>query len=206
LRTIGADWSKLSAQRLRASPAPAATRATGRGAVLALQASIGNAAVARLLRTPDAATVDDAVEALDLAPAAKAAALALHTAHPEIVFTSGRRDVAEQAHAMASNIVSSHNRKWIEQTYASATALQKWVDDNPAATTVDQLAAGLKGVLDSMSDADRRKVSKHLSGDAFDVQPQTKDAEKIKQDIRALPGLTRFLDHEGGLDRWHAQF
>src|SRR5207244_8004636 len=98
------------------------------------------------------------------------------------------------------------NRKWIEQTYAAAASLQKWVDDHPKATTVDDIAAGLKETLDGMTEAARGGVSKHLSGEAFDVQPQTKDAEKIKADMRALPGVTKFLDQEGGLVRWHAQF
>jgi hypothetical protein len=90
---------------------------------------------------------------------------------------------------MASNIVSSNDRNWIKDTYKAATALQSWVD-----------------VLDAMSDQDKGKVSKHLSGDAFDVQPQAKDGATIKGDIKKLPGLTKFLDREGGLERWHAQF
>lgn len=56
---------------------------------------------------------------------------------------------------------------------------------------------------------DRRKgrLSKHFSGMAFDVQPVDGPAgDKIKAAIRKLPGLTRFLEKEGGLVRWHAQF
>jgi hypothetical protein len=107
---------------------------------------------------------------------------------------------------MASNIVSSNNRNWIKDTYKAAGALQSWVDSNPTKTTVAEIAKGLEGVLDAMSDEDKGKVSKHLSGDAFDVQPQAKDAATIKDDIKKLPGLSKFLDHEGGLERWHAQF
>ena len=33
-----------------------------------------------------------------------------------------------------------------------------------------------------------------------------KDAEAIKKTIRGLDGLDKFLDKEGGLVRWHAQF
>jgi hypothetical protein len=155
----------------------------------------------------DAGTSTDAdIDQLDLSATAKTAAQQLKKAHPEIVFTSGRRDVAGQAHAMASNIVSSGDRKWIEKTYAAAGTLQKWVDDHPKATTVEDISAGLKGLLDTMTDTDRAKISKHLSGDAFDVQPQTKDAAKIKADMAALPGATKFLSQEGGLERWHVQF
>jgi hypothetical protein len=49
-------------------------------------------------------------------------------------------------------------------------------------------------------------MSRHLSGDAFDVQPVEDNADAIKQTIRKLPGLQLFLDREGGLVRWHAQF
>jgi len=49
-------------------------------------------------------------------------------------------------------------------------------------------------------------LSKHLSGEAFDVQPVDKDAEAIKKTIRGLTGLDKFFDTEGGLVRWHAQF
>jgi hypothetical protein len=38
------------------------------------------------------------------------------------------------------------------------------------------------------------------------VQPVEKDADEIKKSIKGLKGLTRFLDMEGGLVRWHAQF
>ena len=43
-------------------------------------------------------------------------------------------------------------------------------------------------------------------GEAFDVQPVDKDADAIKKTIRGLDGLGKFLDSEGGLVRWHAEF
>ena len=151
-------------------------------------------------------TADADIDALDLAPNAKKAAKKLKEEHPDITFTSGRRNVTEQAHAMASNIVSSKNRKWIEQTYASAAKLQQWVDNHPDTKTVDDIAKGLETVMNEMSESERGKVSKHLSGEAFDVQPRERDADTIKKDIRNLPGITKFLEKEGGLVRWHAQF
>ena len=141
---------------------------------------------------------DPAIDALDLSPTAKAAALALKKLHPEIVFTSGRRDVTEQAHAMAVNIVSSKNRNWIKDTYKSAATLQQWVDDHAEATTVDAIATGLETSMNAMSDSDRGKVSKHLGGAAFDVQPQEKDADQIKTDIQALPGLASSCPPKAG--------
>jgi hypothetical protein len=161
---------------------------------------------AALLASQSTTAADADIEALDLAKTAKEAAKTLKKKHPDILFISGRRTVVEQAQAMASNIVKSNNRQWINDTYPSAAKLQKWVDDNPKATTVDDIAKGLETVLNAMADSDRAKISKHLSGEAFDVQPQDKDAVTIKKDIQALPGITKFLDKEGGLVRWHAQF
>jgi hypothetical protein len=124
-----------------------------------------------------------------------------------VKFTSGRRDKQQQAHAMATNVVL--NRSWIRETYipsAARDACQKWVDTNKDKKTVDEITAGLKSVFDALSDSDLAHLSKHLSGDAFDVQPVDKNAEDIKATIRALPGLDKFLEREGGLVRWHAQF
>lgn len=151
-------------------------------------------------------STDAAIEALDLAPKAKTGAYALKAKHPDIKFTSGRRNRAGQASAMASNVV--HNRQWIQQTYASPNKmlLQNWVDSHPEATTAAALTAGLLEVLNGMSDEVLGTISKHPAGLAFDVQPVTKNAEEIKSDIRALPGIGKFLEKEGGLVRWHASF
>lgn len=152
-------------------------------------------------------TSDPQIEALDLAVTARTAAYALKKAHPSVKFTSGRRDKADQADAMASNVVK--NRKWIEQTYAKSdlrTQCQDWIDKNTDKATRADIAAGLLEVLNAADDAALGKLSKHLSGEAFDVQPVDKDAEAIKKTIRGLPGLDKFLDTEGGLVRWHAQF
>jgi hypothetical protein len=152
-------------------------------------------------------SVDPDIEALDLRGDAKAGAYTLKKAHPSVKFTSGRRDKADQARAMASNVI--HNRKWIAETYAStkaSKACQKWVDDNEKITTQDEIAKGLLGVLNGFSDDQLALLSRHLSGDAFDVQPVETDADAIKKTIRGLQGLDKFLEKEGGLVRWHAQF
>jgi hypothetical protein len=155
--------------------------------------------------------VDSSIEALDLAPVAKKAAYDLKKLYPHVVFTSGRRSLEDQARAMASNIATDPpNRKWIEQTYhksAVSKACQKWVDDNPSKTTQKDIAAGLMSVFDSMTAAQVSQISKHLSGEAFDVQPVTKDASKIKKTLRQLTkDGGKFLEKEGGRTRWHAQF
>jgi hypothetical protein len=150
---------------------------------------------------------DPDIEALDLSDAAKKAAYELRKQFPSVVFTSGRRDKGQQASAMASNVVL--NRTWIQETYtesAASEACQKWVDDNKDKKTKKEIADGLKGVMDGLTDAQLAQLSKHLTGDAFDVQPVDKDGAAIKKAIRGLAGLGKFLEKEGGLVRWHAQF
>ena len=151
---------------------------------------------------------DPAIEGLDLAPTAKKAAYELKKAKPSVVFTSGRRDKDEQASAMAANIVKD-GRDWIKETYAKSKArddCQKWVDDNKEKATKAEIAAGLKGVLDGLTDAQLNALSKHLSGQAFDVQPVDPDKDEIKKAIKGLTGITKFLEKEGNLTRWHAEF
>jgi len=152
------------------------------------------------------------IEKLKLSSTARKAAYLLIKKHPTIEFTSGRRNKKGQARAMASNVVK--NRNWIKETYAKSKAslkCQKWVDDNPEKTKKTEIRIGLEGVLNSLNDRQLSRLSKHLSGDAFDVRPitsraKTRKAKKIKRTIRRLPGITKFLAKEGGLVRWHAQF
>jgi hypothetical protein len=144
------------------------------------------------------------IEEMNLEPVAKKAATILQQKHPQIKFTSGRRTIFQQAHAMAGNVVK--NRKWIGQTYIAAAKLQQWVDAHPEAKTVDAITAGLEKTMKEMPEQDLLKISRHLTGRAFDVKPVTANAKKIKADIQALPGLHKFLEKEGGLVRWHAQF
>jgi len=156
---------------------------------------------------PAETATDSEIEALDLADIAKKAAYELKKKFPSVTFTSGRRDKNGQASAMASNVVL--NRTWIQETYAksdASEACQKWVNENKDKKTKAEITTGLKGVLDGLTDKQLAALSKHLSGDAFDVQPVEKDAEGIKDVIRNLTGLSKFLEEEGGLVRWHAQF
>lgn len=149
---------------------------------------------------------DPTIEVLTLSPVARTAAYALRKAQPDVIFTSGRRSLAEQAAAMAGNVVL--NRQWIAQTYKSSeakTALQAWVNAHPAAKTKDAIATGLLSVLVSLGDK-ATAISRHLTGDAFDVKPVSPDTTNIRTSIRQLPGLVLFLEKEGGLVRWHAQF
>lgn len=148
------------------------------------------------------------IDDLDLQDYVKDAAEQLLAAHPSVVFTSGRRTVKEQADAMAGNVVA--NRNYIEETYAASSerdALQKWVGDHPEATTKAAISAGLEGIMNGWSDAQKRKLSLHFSGEAFDVEPVSgSDGDAIKTTIKSLPKLRKFLESEGGLTIWHAEF
>jgi hypothetical protein len=152
---------------------------------------------------------DPAIERLQLVGAAKKGAAQLKKEFPSIVFLSGKRSVSEQAHAMADNIVSSGRRNYIRTVYKASSArtkLQNWVDQHPQATTVAAIASGLERTLEAMEPGEQHLISKHLTGEAFDVQPPSHDAERIKAAMNALPGRSFFTTSEGGLTRWHVQF
>ena len=148
------------------------------------------------------------VSDLNLVDYAAASAMKLKADFPSVVFTSGRRNSQQQANAMAGNI--AQNRKWIEQTYLASPerdVLQKWVDSHPSATTKEQISAGLIGIMNGWSDAQKKTLSRHFSGQAFDVQPVAgTPGNLIKTGIKALPNLRKFLEQEGGLIIWHADF
>jgi hypothetical protein len=158
-------------------------------------------------------SADDAAEApmsgnFGLANCALQVAQAMQAKFPGAVITSGLRDLAAQAHAMASNVPA--NRQWITQTYASDAAkgpLQAWVDANPDATDVDSIAAGLLSVLQGYDAATLHALSWHLTGDAFDVQPSNDTGlhDWLAAQAKSVSGA-KFLDTEGGLQRWHSQY
>jgi hypothetical protein len=148
------------------------------------------------------------VDDLDLVDYAKAAAVNLQTDFSDVIFTSGRRNVTQQANAMAGNVVQ--NRNWVAETYAASKerdALQEWIDDNPTVTTKDPIAAGLVGIMSNWTDDQKSGFSRHFSGQAFDVQPVVgARGDAIKAAVKSLPDLRKFLDSEGGLVIWHADF
>ena len=169
---------------------------------------IGGPSFARQLATVAAQPGSDPqIEKLNLRDTARRAAYTLKFKHPQVVFTSGRRNKADQARAMSQNVATKHD--WIAATYAvnkASTACQAWVDANPQATTAAAIEAGLLGVLNALSDAELGQLSRHLSGDAFDLQPVEPETAGIKDTVRTLAGLRQFLESEGGLLRWHVEF
>lgn len=155
------------------------------------------------------------VERLGLISPAREAALALAKRFPEIEFTSGRRGTLAQARAMAYNIVASENRRWASLVYKPSkalTAIQNWINANPDVKGVGQLADGINAVLVALDWRETAKLSKHLTGEAFDIKPLPRDRRnaarraEILEAIKQSKGLTLFLEREAGLERWHAQF
>jgi hypothetical protein len=148
------------------------------------------------------------VDELHLSPNAKSAAGSLvQQFGAKMVFTSGRRDIAQQAAAMAPHVLK--DRRWIIKTYrdvVNATEMQQWVDGNPQAKTTATIAAGLLSVMSGWA-ADRlRRLSWHLSGDAFDIMPlQEPDDKAVTKAIRALPHFEKLLTKEGNDVVWHVQ-
>jgi hypothetical protein len=148
------------------------------------------------------------IDALALAPTAQRGAYTLKAVHPEVTFLSGRRSVAGQAGAMAANIVET-DRDWMSRVYRPSTArdaCQQWIDRNPQAVSEDEIAAGLQAVMVALTPGQLSELSKHLSGEAFDLAPVSQNAAAIWATIASLPGCTWFTDTEGGLQRWHVQF
>src|SRR5262249_23488053 len=88
----------------------------------------------------------------------------------------------------------------------SSRNCQQWVDAHSQATSADQIAAGLLETMNALTDTEIGQLSRHLSGDAFDVQPIIPDSDGIIETIRDLPGLRQFLEREGHLICWHAEF
>lgn len=154
------------------------------------------------------------IDQLELNPTAKQVANDLLSAHPNVIFTSGRRNRYTQAHAMAENVVKE--RDWIQRTYLHAADLQSWVDQNPDAQDVKAIADGLYQVLLAMAPEQLVTISRHLTGDAFDLQPLVDEENLPTVTGTAVIGwlirrrdeqkdVEKFLDHEGGLCRWHIQ-
>jgi peptidoglycan hydrolase-like protein with peptidoglycan-binding domain len=156
---------------------------------------------------PPSGSVDPAIEKLNLLEPARSGAYAIKRKHPWVVFTSGRRDAAGQAWAMAGNVVRS--RPWIGQTYARnpvSIAAQAWVDAHPEARTQQAIADGLLSVFRQFSPRDLGRLSFHMSGLAFDIRPVPAQESAIRQTVNSIPGVKEFLTKEGDLIIWHVGF
>ncbi len=148
---------------------------------------------------------------LNLVGRAAIAARELAHLHPDVEFTSGRRSIEKQAEAMAKNIARS-SRQWIVRTYKASDAseaIQAWIDAHPEATTQNDLCRGIVSVMHALAPEDLGKLSKHLSGEAFDVKPVTGMwGNMLLSTLRRVVARNHgtLLEQEGGLTIWHAQF
>lgn len=157
------------------------------------------------------------IETLKLNGQALEGAKTLFAKHPFVVFTSGFRTAAEQAEAMATNVIQSQDSEWIAKTYAPSKirdALQANVRgfvgnvEQTRKELIQDLTLIFTRTMLAFPDKERGHISKHLAGLAFDISPITAEprASHVRYSIQHLPGLTKFLEHEGGLLRWHVQF
>jgi len=133
------------------------------------------------------------------------AANEIKKAIPSVVFTSGKRDMREQADAMATNIVKQ--RSWVSATYMRSYAsdmCQQWVERNPKSKTRQEISDGLFSVLQTMTYTQLGALSKHLCGLAYDIRPMgDKERDIISVIVEKHGG--KFLTHEGDLVIWHCQ-
>lgn len=125
---------------------------------------------------------------------------------PGAVITSGRRYVHEQARAMAENVMRS--RSWIGDTYRqplclAASQLHALAQSHSKAG-VDELSALFTDALQAYPEGELRKLSRHITGEAFDVRPASHAVQEFLHDAAIREG-GRFLTREGGLVIWHWQ-
>ena len=159
------------------------------------------------------------IEQMHLSPNARRAAQLVLAAHPTVLFTSGRRDVRDQARAMAENTIR-YGTDWLGQTYknqAMVQALVTWTHTHlDSAASVPLMTEGFYQTLVS-DQAGQLTQFPHVRGDAFDIQcprfasgqidEQTVSA--IRRTIETLPnelGLQLILTKEGSHRVIHAQF
>ena len=159
------------------------------------------------------------LDEMRLSPNARYAAQLVLARHPSVVFTSGRRDVREQAKAMAANTLR-YGVAWLGQTYKNrqmVEELESWMEQNLEKTaSLSMLAEGFYLTLQS-TQAGQLSQFPHCRGDAFDIQcPRYADGRinegetsAIRTVIETLPqecGLQLILTREGQHRVIHAQF
>lgn len=150
---------------------------------------------------------------MQLSPNARKGAEWAKARHPALVFTSGRRDVRDQARVMAKN-VATYGRGWLFATYKPTPildTLNAWLEANATVTEAKVIADGFYECLLACHSGQLTTLSRHLTGDAWDAAwPGDDEGERICQDIQInMPieyGLDKIIDREGGLRIIHAQF
>ena len=159
------------------------------------------------------------IQEMRLSPNAANAATLVLKAHPDARFTSGRRDVLDQARAMAQNVVR-YGPAWLNDTYKNkqiVKVLMTYVEENKdKASSVAMLSQGFYHELMEHFSGQLSQFP-HVRGDAFDIAwPRLPEGlidrikgEAICKTLETLPvelGLQLILRREGAHDVIHAQF
>lgn len=152
------------------------------------------------------------IDQLNLAPNARKGAIWAKQRHPTLVFTSGRRDVRDQARVMAQNCVR-YGREWLWETYKQTRiirTLSRWLDQHPDAVAAPQIAEGFYEALLAHHAGELATLSRHLTGDAWDAQWPGEEGDAIAKDIEMnMPAeyfLEKIITQEGRHRVIHCQF
>lgn len=151
------------------------------------------------------ANMSKTIEDLKLSPVMRRRAEELQSLFPQVVYTSGRRTLHDQALAMATNHIQ--DKSYIQRTYVHAADILTAIEKNALDHSVDSIYAAIYAVLEE--DPSLVK-SAHLSGDAVDLVPmETKDGLmtpiglQVADWIKCCADTTDFRVREGNLRRWH---
>lgn len=128
-----------------------------------------------------------------------------HEEFPSAKLTSGRRSIVQQAHAMAVNV--TEDPRWIDDTYVESPAkdaLLDWLHENQS-EKLEEIYVGFLKVLQRLSPDELAHLSMHLSGDAFDVEPDENEEIDRWLEQKAVDLGGKYLRKEGKLVRRHWQ-
>lgn len=160
------------------------------------------------------------IQELRLSPTAEQAARFVLKLHPEVVFTSGRRDLSDQARVMAQNAVT-FGASWLDDTYKNkriVTHLMTYMEEHPERCR-DAKVLG-HHFYEELQEHFAGEFTKfpHLRGDAFDIRyPRLKNGlydkpsgDRLMATLRSLPEhgipVEWVTDREGKLTVIHIQF
>lgn len=148
------------------------------------------------------------IEELDLDAIMKSRAEELRARCPWVIYTSGRRNLYDQARAMAQNHIADP-QAYLRKTYRNGKMfLAAIVDMAPVdQRSVEKVAAAIRGVFTEHPDVLRWK---HRDGTCVDIQPMedafgepTEKGRAVVSFIQNCPDTVLFIMREGGLRRWH---
>ncbi len=148
------------------------------------------------------------IDELDLDPIMKSRAEELRAKCPWVIYTSGRRNLEQQARAMAQNHIADP-QTYLVKTYTQGKVfLASIVDMAP----VDQRS--IEKVTNAIATVLKEQPNllhwRHQDGTCVDIQPvedafgePTEKGQEVIRFIRNCPDTVTFLTREGGLRRWH---